>query len=171
MQVTSAAEMQQKIEERRYAYFVLPSLDVTIKYRKPDLLKLSFNNSLPSMMAESVIAAYRANVEGHAESYLTELKEKRITADDTLLKELSEKGYELLKELCSSHKILNVPQSDFENNIISWLDIPEEDAIAFLINLLEKAQKIATAQGGEVSADDITTFPDGKRGGKRNTAR
>lgn len=170
MDISSAADIRQKIEEKRYAYFTFPVLDFTIKYRKPDLLKLSFNNALPTLMAQSVIAAYRANIEGHTSEFMDELKGKPVVADDTLLHELRDKGYELLKELCVSHKILSVPQSDFENEVIAWNDIPEEDALAFLLNLLGGAQKAATLDGGEMSSGDIVTFPDGKRSRKRSSA-
>lgn len=170
-QVTSPEEFQRHVEEKRYSYFSFPVLEITIQYRKPDLLKLAFNKSLPAVMADTVIKAYKAHLSGAAAAYEKEMKEKTIEASDELVSDLREKGYQLLKELCSSHKILDVPQSDFANNVISWLDIPEEDAIAFLLHLLNSAQVSTTTEGGEMSAKDIQDFPDGKRVPKRHIAR
>lgn len=171
MNITSADELRQKIEEKRYDYFTFPVLDITIKYRKPDLLKLSFNNSLPSALAAIVINSYKEAVGGtDMEEYQKKHKDQKLEADDDLVKDLDTKGYILLSELAVSHRFLDVEQSDPENNLIAWKDVPEEDAIAFLLNLINKAQVAKTATGGEVSGSDIASFPDSKRVSKRNTA-
>lgn len=170
--ITPAAELQAKIEARRYDFFTLPTLDVTVKYRRPDLLKLSFNNSLPAAIADMVIKGYREAIEGtDAEAYKAKMAKEKIETDDTLIKSLGEKGYSLMSDLVVSHKILNVPESDFAAEpvpLISWNDVPENDAIAFLFNLINAAQTVTTATGGEVSAVEITNFPDGEQVPKRD---
>ncbi len=87
-----------------------------------------------------------------------------------MLVDLTQKGYNLLTELCISHTILD-GQSDFENNVISWKDIPEEDALAFLLSLIQKVQTTYTKKGGEVTSTDVTDFPDGERITKRSSSR
>jgi hypothetical protein len=169
-QVTPSDELKRKIEEKRYDYFSFPILEITVKYRKPDLLKLSFNNALPAVLADTVIEAYKEGVNGVSQDdYKKKVANRSTQANNETVKELSEKGYTLLKELVVSHKILDVPQSDIDNDVISWADIPENDAIAFLMNIVNKAQAIET-EGGEVSAEDIQTFPDGGRSKKRTVA-
>jgi hypothetical protein len=168
-QITPAADLAAKIEAKRYDYFTFPILEITIKYRKPDILKLALNKALPAVMASAVIRAYKANVEGRTKEVQAELASEKVEATDEFLGQLEDRGYLLLKELCVSHKILDVPQSDFENSVISWTDIPEEDAMAFLLNLIKKAQNAANAQGGEMSGEDIVEFPDGGRSTKRSS--
>lgn len=169
--ITTADELRNKIESKRYETFTLPTLDVTVKHRKPDLLKLSFNKHLPGALADLVIASYKAVAGGtDAETLKEQAKNAKVDVDDTFLRELSDKGYTLLSELVISHKILNVEESDPENLLISWNDIPEEDSIAFLMHLLNKAQTAETADGGEISMKEIEDFPDGGRGTKRRTA-
>ncbi len=172
--ISSPDDFRQKIQTKRYGFFTFPQLEATIQYRMPDLLKLAFNNSLPAFLAEQVIAAYKAYVSGNSEAFLRDLKEKSVEADDSLIKDLSERGYELLSDLCVSHRIMNVPESDFDSKplpLISWNDIPENDAIAFTTHLITAAQTADTKDGGEVSAADIATFPDGERVKKRRAVR
>lgn len=168
--ISTAADLRQKLESRRYGYFTFPILDITIKYRKPDLIKLSLNNSLPQFLAEQVIGAYKAQVEGRAEEFQAGLAERKIDVDDELLRQLHDKGYNLLSELCISHKIMDVRESDPENNLIAWVDIPEGDAMAFVLNMIQAAQVSQTETGGEVSLEDTVTFPDAERGRKRRPA-
>lgn len=169
--VTSAEEIQRKIEEKRYSYFTFPVLEITIKYRKPDLLKLSFNKSLPAVMAGQIIDAYKQSANGvDMNAYRDKVLDKKLEADDDLVKDLGQKGYNLLKELCVSHKVLDVPQSDFVNEVIAWVDIPEEDAIAFLLNLINASQTTETQYGGEISEAEITSFPEGEQVPKRDIA-
>lgn len=168
--VTSAEELQAKIEGKMYDYFTFPVLDITIKYRRPDLLKLSFNDSLPNAVASLVIDSYKKNIEGISPAeYKKSLKDNKIEADDALVKDLSVKGYKLLATLSVSHRIMDVEESDFSNNVLSWNDVPEEDAIAFIFHIINKAQT-ADAPGGETSNEDVINFPDGKRRAKRNLA-
>jgi hypothetical protein len=168
--ITTASELEAKIAGLDN-YFTLPILDVTIKYRRPDLLKLSLNNHLPSVMAAAVIESYKEAVGGaDLQAYRESLKEKKIEADDKLIGDLSTKGYNLLKDLCVSHKILDVEQSDPANNLISWRDIPEEDAMSFLVHIINSTQKVQTRDGGEMSLEDITDFPEGVRKSKRSNA-
>lgn len=165
----TAAELEAKVLKTRYAYFTLPTLDIQIKYRKPDLLKLSFNHTLPQILADNIIKAYKAQVAGDdAEAVIADAKGLQIT--DEVVAELAPKGYLLLKELCVSLKILDVPQSDFSNEILAWVDIPENDALAFLMHLIGQAQVSETATGGEVTLEDVNSFPDGKRGSKRRAS-
>jgi hypothetical protein len=171
MNISTSADIKQKIEERRYGYFTFPTLEFTIKYRNPDLIKLSLNGSLPAFLADQVIGAYKANIEGTTEQFKESLRKQKVEADDKLLQELRDRGYNLLEELSYSHRIMNVPESDLDNNIISWDDIPEMDAMAFVMHLVGEAQKSQTETGGEVSTDDIITFPDGRGGDKRRIAR
>lgn len=174
-EITQGSALREKIESRRYDTFTFPILDITIKYRKPDLLKLSLNKSLPLAMASAIISAYKEAVGGaDMEEYAKEAANQKFNADDAMIKDLSEKGYTLLQELSESHVFLDVQQSDFEAQpkaVIAWKDVPEEDAIAFLLNLIQKAQVGKTKSGGEVSAEDITSFSDGKRSAKRSTTR
>lgn len=169
MNITPAEEAKRLIEERRYRYFTFPVLGLTVKYRNPDVLKLSLNGSFPAALAEVIIDAYKSQMNGRE---LEEAKAKAATleANEKLLGELREKGFKLLSELVTSHRILNVPQSDLDNDVIAWDDIPEEDAIAFLMSLINRAQTSTTTEGGEVSSGDIAKFPDGKRVPKRNPA-
>lgn len=172
-QITTGSSLRDKIEAKRYDHFTFPVLDVTIKYRKPDLLKLSLNKSLPQAMANAVIDAYKEAVGGSdMEGYAKEAANKKLEADDTLIKDVDEKGYALLEELCTSHKIMDVPASDFETNppLISYKDIPEEDAIAFLLHVIQRAQTGTTVSGGEISSTEITDFPDNGRSAKRGNA-
>lgn len=170
-QITQASELQAKIEAKRYDHFTFPVLEITIKYRKPDLLKLSFNNQLPAIMADMVIESYREAIDGtDMKAYQEKVKGKKLKADNDLVKGLGEKGYTLLSELCVSHKIMNVPESDFAAQplpLISWNDVPEEDAIAFLFNLINRAQ-VTTTDGGEISGGEIASFPDGEQVTKRD---
>lgn len=173
-QITSVEELRQKIESKRYDYFTFPVLDITVKYRKPDLLKLSLNKSLPLFIADAVIESYKEAVGG---TDMAEYQQKKlaegIKADDQLVEDLSKKGYELLSSLCESHAIKDVPESDFDTTppLIAWKDVPEEDSIAFLLNLINRAQVGTTKSGGEVASEDVTTFPDGERKPKRSTVR
>lgn len=167
--VTTADVLKQKIQDNRFDLFTLPILEVTIKYRKPDLLKLSLNNSLPTAMADSVVEAYKEALGGtDYEEYQRTAAEREIKPNKELVEDVSKKGYNLLEKLCVSHKILDVPESDPDNDLIAWDDIPEEDAISFLINVLNKAQTARTKDGGEMSAEDITTFPGKRRSNKRS---
>lgn len=169
-QVTSGQALRDKIESKRYEYFTFPVLEITVKYRKPDLLKLSFNNSLPAVLADAVIDAYKESVNGtDAAEYREKIKNKNLEADNDIVKDLRDKGYKLLEDLVTSHRILNVPESDLDNNIISWDDVPENDALAFVFHLMNKAQEVDT-EGGTVSANDIETFPNRQRKSKRNLA-
>jgi hypothetical protein len=174
-EITSGSALREKIEAKRYDYFTFPILDITIKYRKPDLLKLSLNKSLPQAMADAVITAYKEAVGGaDMAGYVKDAANKKLEADDSLIKDMDEKGYLLLQQLCVSHSILNVDESDFDTvpiPLIAWHDIPEEDAIAFLLSLIQRAQTGKTESGGEISAEEITDFPDGERSAKRSTPR
>jgi len=171
-QITPASELQAKIEAKRYDYYTLPILEVTIKYRKPDLLKLSFNKQLPSLMADMVIKSYREAIDGaDMKQYQEDLQKHKIAADDALVKSLGEKSYQLLSELVVSHKFLDVPESDFNAEpvpLISWNDVPEQDAIAFLFNLLN-VQEVNTVEGA-ISSEEIATFPSGEQGAERDLA-
>lgn len=168
--IITGTELQEKIEAGRYATFTLPVLDITIKYRKPDLLKLSLSNSLPAALADAVIESYRSLANGATQEELqSKLKDRKEVSDD-FIEELSTKSYDLLGKLCVSHKIWDVEQSDPDNGLISWNDVPEEDAMAFLINLINEAQKSRTASGGETSFEEVQTFPDSPRGKKRAVA-
>jgi hypothetical protein len=170
-QITTADELQSKLDANRYSFFTFPVLDITVKYRNPDLLKLSFNKTLPAAMADVIIGAYKALAGGESEeSFAKRAKEKQITASEEYLQELSTKGYVLLSELVVSHRIADVQQSDTSNNLISWNDIPEEDAIAFVVNLVDKAQEIKTKGGGKTTSSEVETFPDGARSKKRSVA-
>lgn len=170
--VTTAETLAEKIERVQGNYFTLPILDVTIKYRRPDLLKLSLNNELPAVMAAAVIDSYKQAVGGaDLQAYQDKIKDKKIDANEGLLEDLSKKGYDLLKNLCVSHKIWDVEESDPANNLIAWKDVPEEDAMAFLVHLINSIQNIKTNDGGEVTLDDLTTFPDSKRKSQRGNAR
>lgn len=172
--VTSASELATKIEAKRYDYFDFPTLEITIKYRKPDLLKLSLNKSLPLFIADAVISSYKEAVGGSDMAEYQEKKAKEgIKADDQMIGDLATKGYNLLSDLCESHAIKDVPESDFTTTppLISWKDVPEEDTIAFLLSLIQKAQTGTTKSGGEVTSDDVTTFPDSERKSKRSSAR
>jgi hypothetical protein len=173
MQTTPASELADKIEQKRYDTFTFPILDITIKYRKPDLLKLSFNNSLPSALAAVVVNGYKEAVGGaDLNEYKEQLKDTKIDVNDALIKDIGTKGYQLLKELSVSHKFLDVPESDFNSvpiPIIAWVDVPEEDAIAFLLNLISRGQVAQTATGGEISMEDVTSFPSGGSVPERNT--
>lgn len=169
--ITTAAELREKIQSKRYSTFTFPVLEITIQYRKPDLLKLSLNKSLPGAIADAVITSYKEALNGvDRQEYEKRLKSQKREADLELVKDMATKGYTLLSELTTSHKILDVPESDPENNLIAWADIPEEDAIAFILNLMEKAQFSKTKQGGEISTEEVVEFPDGKQVGKRTTA-
>lgn len=170
MNITTGQELRDKIEAKRYDTFTFPILEITIKYRKPDLLKLSLSNALPGAMADAVISAYKEAMSGaDMEEYKTKLESKKPEADENLVKDIASKGFTLLGQLCVSHKIMDVQESDPDNNLIAFSDIPEEDAIAFLLNLLNKAQNAKTETGGEVSVDEITTFSDSGRVSKRNS--
>src|SRR6476646_10294294 len=103
---TSLEELKSKIEANRYDYFTLPVLQITVKYRRPDLLKLSISKSLPGAMADAIIRAYKEAVGGaNMEEYAATAKND-ITPDDTLLQEIDKKGYLLLSELVVSHKFM-----------------------------------------------------------------
>lgn len=170
---SSLAELKSKIEANRYDFYTLPVLDITIKHRKPDLLKLSYNNDLPASMAATIIDAYKEAVGGtNMEEYMSSASDK-ITSDDNLVKDLSVKGYVLLQKLSVSHRFIDVPESDLEAQpvpLISWNDVPEEDAISFLMHLLQQAQKAKTVDGGEITSEEVSTFPEGKRGANRRPA-
>jgi hypothetical protein len=170
--VTSSLEdLKSKIEANRYDYFTLPVLDITVKYRKPDMLKLSLNNSLPGAMADVIINAYKEAVGGADMEQYKENAKNTIKPDNNLIQELDKKGYILLSELVVSHKFLDVPESDLDAQpipLISWIDVPEEDAIAFLLNLVNSAQKAKTVNGGEVTSDEVTEFSGRKRRTKRS---
>lgn len=168
--ISTAADLRQKLESRRYGYFTFPILDITVKYRKPDLIKLSLNNSLPQFLADQVIQAYKAQIEGNGEAFQAELAQKKIEVDDALLQQLHDRGYTLLSELCMSHKIMDVRESDPDNNLIAWVDIPEGDAMAFIMHIIQSAQTSQTETGGEVSLEDTITFPDPERGRKRRAS-
>lgn len=169
--ITTAVQLREKIEAKRYDTFTLPVLDITIKYRKPDLLKLSFDKALPAALADVVIDSYKSVAGGMDEAAFKKKAENtHLEADDTFLRELSNKGYGLLSELVVSHKIMDVAESDPDNLLISWKDIPEEDSIAFLVNLLNKTQTAQTADGGEISYKEVESFPDGGGKPKRRTA-
>lgn len=171
-QPTSNEAFKQRIQETMRYYFTFPILGVQIEYRRPDLLKLSYNNYLPSAIAVSVIDAYKEAIGGtDMEEYQAKIANQKHEANDELVKDLSAKGYVLLSELCISQRIMDVPQSDLDNGVVSWNDIPEEDAMAFLMHVVKSAQVARTKSGGEVSAEDITTFPDEGRVTKRNTSR
>lgn len=169
--LTSLADIAAQVEAKRYNEFTFPVLGITIKYRKPDVLQLALNKSLPGVMADAVIKAYKANFEGRGEEFQAEMKAEKISADDKLLTELRQSGYTLLGTLCDNLKIMDVPKSDVENSVLCWNDIPEEDAIAFVLTLINRANTSATNTGGEVSGEEIVTFPDNKRVPKRNSAR
>lgn len=168
--ITTGQELRDKIEAKRYDTFTFPVLEITIKYRKPDLLKLSLTNSLPAAMADAVITGYQEVMSGtDPTAYKDKVQDKKVDVSVDLVKDVSNKSYVLLSELCVSHKILDVPLSDTDNNLIAWCDIPEEDAIAFLVNLINKAQVAQTTSGGEISSGEIVEFPDGKPMPKRNS--
>lgn len=169
--VTSASDFEARVEAKRYSYFTLPVLEVSVKYRKPDVLKLALTHSLPTAISDQVIKVYKAGMDGNVDSVRSEVENTKIFADDNFLTEIRDKGYILLKELCVSHKILDVPQSDFSNDVVSWNDIPEEDAIAFLMHLINQANTSTTVEGGEVSKEDIETFPNSKPVKQRRNAR
>jgi hypothetical protein len=173
MNTTSADELRQRIEEKRYNYFTFPVLNITIKYRRPDLLKLSFNNSLPSALAAVVIEGYKEAVGGTTiEDYQQKMQDKKIETNDELIKDLGKKGYTLLSELSVSHKFMDVPESDFDASpiaLISWVDVPEEDAIAFLMHIIQRAQVAKNASGGETSNEDVASFPDSRPVPQRNS--
>jgi hypothetical protein len=167
--ITNAAQLREKLT-KRYDTFTLPVLDITVKYRRPDLLKLSFDKALPAALADVVIDSYKSIAGGMSESdFKKKVADTQLKADDTFLRELSTKGYDLLSKLVVSHKIMNVEESDPDNLLISWNDIPEEDSIAFLVNLLNKAQTAETQDGGEISYEEVKTFPDGRGKSKRST--
>lgn len=170
--LTPAADLQSKIEANRYDYFTLPTLDINIKYRKPNLLNLSYNNTLPAVMASQIIGAYKEAVNGkNMDEFISEV-ETKISVDDQLVKELPEKGYELLKILSVSPRFMDVPESDFSAvpvPLIAYRDVPEEDAIAFLLNLFQRAESAKDVSGGDVTLSDVTEFPKGKRGTNRRT--
>lgn len=169
-QITSASELAAKIEAKRYDFFTFPVLDITIKYRRPDLLKLSFNKALPTFIADTVIDSYKEAISGtDMREYQKAKAEEGVKANEDVIKDLSTKGYNLLTELCVSHTIIN-GLSDLDNGVISWNDIPEEDAIAFLMNLINRASVSQTKTGGEVTSEDVINFPDGKRKSKRSSA-
>lgn len=170
-QVTTADVLAQKIEEKRYSYFTFPILEVTIKYRNPDLLKLSLNKTLPTFIADAVIESYKESIGGgDLEKFQEEKLKNGIDANDEVVQDLSKKGYELLSTLCVSHAILNVPESDLAAQpvpLVAWKDIPEEDSIAFLLALIQRSHVAKTDNGGEVTLNDVTEFPEGKRKSKR----
>lgn len=171
-QITTASELRDKIQSKRYDTFTLPVLDITVQYRKPDLLKLSFDKALPAALADVVIDAYKDIANGVDEAtFKKKAASTKLNTDETFLKELSSKGYVLLSELVTSHKIMDVAESDPDNLLISWRDVPEEDAIAFLVNLLNKAQVGKTQDGGEISYEEIKNFPDSGGVAKRRPAR
>lgn len=171
-EITTAETLAEKIERVQGNYFTFPILDVTIKYRRPDLLKLSLNNDLPAVMAATIIESYKEALGGvDLAEYQAKLKDRKVEPDTNLLEDMAKKGYGLLAQLCVSHKILDVPQSDPVNNVISWKDIPEEDAMAFLVHVINSIQTVKTKDGGEMSYDDITNFPEEKRVTKRGNAR
>lgn len=147
-------------------YFTFPTLNITIQYRRPDILKLSYNNALPTLMADAVIKSYKAKVEGRTEENAFDTTNFEATPE--FLIELREKGYVLLEKQCTSHKILKVPESDIDNDVISWDDIPEEDAMAFLMHVINRTE-VTNTSGGEVSVKEVTSFPDSKRKSKRGT--
>jgi len=167
LQATPASELQAKIEAKRYNYYTLPILDVTVKYRKPDLLKLSFNKQLPSFLADLVIKSYKEAIDGaDMQAYQESLKKQKIGVDEELIKTLGPKGYALMSDLIVSHKVMDVPESDFSATpvpLISWVDIPEEDAIAFLFNLINTSQGTIETEGGEVTFEEVATFPSGEQ--------
>lgn len=166
--ITSFDEAKRLIQAKRYSEFTFPTLEISFEYRKPDILKLAYNGHLPAQMAEAVIRAYKLRLSGgDTTQFEKELADTEVS--DELLKELTEKGYLLLKDLGVTYKFLNVGQSDIDNGIFAWADVPENDAIAFLLHLLNDARNAEVEDGGEMSEDDITSFPDAKRGRKRNT--
>jgi hypothetical protein len=169
-QITSIEEAKRLIGERQYRVFTFPILGITFKYRRPDMLKLSLSGSLPTAMAEIIIDAYKTQMNGGSVEDFTESHKSLKNIDDDLLKELRGKGYGLLRDLVTSHKVLDVPESDLDTGVISWQDIPEEDAMAFMLHLINAAQMSATADGGEVSVAEVTNFPDKKQVSKRNTS-
>lgn len=169
-QPTSASEAIRLIEERRYSYFTFPTLQITIKYRNPDMLKLAMNKQLPLAMADIIIDAYKTQLAGGNVDDLQE-KHKNFEMDDQFLAEVREKGYNILSELCTSFTILDVKQSDPESGVLAWKDIPEQDAMAFLSHLMLQLQRTALAEGGETTSDEVASFPDGTRLPKRNSAR
>jgi hypothetical protein len=168
-QITSIEEAKRLIGERQYRVFTFPILGITFKYRRPDMLKLSLSGSLPTAMAEVIIDAYKTQMNGGSMEDFTETHKSLKNVDEELLKELRGKGYGLLRDLVTSHKMLEVPESDVDNNIISWNDIPEEDAMSFMLHLIDAVQTSATADGGEVSVKEVTNFPNKKQVSKRNT--
>lgn len=168
--LTSIEQAKRLIEERRYKYFTLPSLGLTIQYREPDMLQLALNNSLPALLADLVIEAYKIQMKGGS---LDDVKKRDADVEITneILGELRGKSYDIMASLCVSFKILNVPETDLDSGVISWKDIPETDAMAFLLHIINMAQNSATEGGGEVSMNDLKTFPDGKQVSKRTSSR
>lgn len=172
--ITTGQDLAAKIEANRYDFFTFPKLEITVKYRKPDLLKLSINKSLPAAMAAAVIEAYKEAVGGaDMAEYAKQAESKKLEPDDELVSDLSQKGYILLNNLVVSHKIMDVPESDVNAEpvpLISYNDVPEEDSIAFLMHLIQKAQEARTQSGGIVTSEDVTTFSNTKRSTKRRTS-
>ncbi len=166
MKEITSIEETKRLLEKNYNYYTFPVLGITIKHRRPDVLKLAFNQSLPEVMADMVIGAYKAKMEGRE----PDLPEK-LEATDEFLHDLHDKGYVLLSSLCVSHKIMDVPQSDLDNLLISWQDIPEEDAMGFIMHLISSAQTAETSAGGTVSVEEATSFPKPRRSQKRTAAR
>ena len=168
--ITSKEETRRLIEERRYKYFTFPELGLTVQYRKPDMLQLALNNSLPATLADIVIESYKLQMKG---ADTTELQKRgaNLELDNELLTQLRGKSFEMLTNLVTSHRILNVPESDIDNDVISWKDVPEVDAMGFLMHVIYTAQTSETEGGGEVQMKDLETFPNGKQVSKRNSPR
>lgn len=161
--VTNFEEAKRLLNQNRFLTFTLPTLQITIEYRKPDLVKLAMRKALPSFMADAVLKAYKAQLAGR------EVTEDNLPnfEDDNVVTEIHEKGYTLLSELTTSLIIKDVPNSDLDNGLLAFIDIPEVDAMAFLIHLIQEAR----TQGGEVSYEETIDFPDGEQSGKRSSSR
>src|SRR5690606_11125453 len=93
--------------------------------------------------------------------------------DEKAIADFRNKGYKLLTELVVSPKIMDVPESDFSTNppLVSWKDIPEEDALAFVMHIFQVGNKTTEDAGGEMSSADILPFSDEKQMSERHPTR
>src|SRR5690606_27387451 len=136
-------DLQARIAEKNYLTFTFPVLNITVQHRRPNLLSLSIDGSLPAALADAVIKAYKGTFNGEN---LTELQQKMAEQnqiDEKAIADFRNKGYKLLTELVVSPKIMDVPESDFSTNppLVSWKDIPEEDALAFVMHIFQVGNK------------------------------
>jgi len=171
-QVTPLKDLQKIVEEKTLLYFTFPVLTITFQYRKPNFLQLSLNGDLPGMIADAVLEGFGKVTQGKTiDEISSDVAGKEIEDQNQFVKDVRESGYALLRKLCVSYKIMDVPTSDFENGILSTNDIPEEDAMAFFAHIVNDSRVSATEDGGEITADELSTFPEQGRGKKRSASR